>query len=87
MTDALSVEIRENFEFFQGAVGGWLAAHRDRYALLRDRTLIDFFNKPGEAVEAGLKRFDDGRFSIQRVTNRPVDLGFLSYGSGDWPTD
>jgi hypothetical protein len=31
----------------------------------------------------GHNRFGDGNFSVQRVTDRPLDLGFLSYASGD----
>jgi hypothetical protein len=41
------------------------------------------YSRPIEAMQKGLRRFEDGVFSVQRVTDRPVDLGFLSNAVDD----
>ena len=76
-------ELRKNFDYFQKFVGEWMPNHAGKFALLRDGGLVDFFDAPGAAVGLAVEKFDDGKFSIQRVIDRPVDLGFLSYASGD----
>lgn len=56
-----------------------LPDRRGQSALMRDRQVIDFFNRPGLAYSAGHARFGDDRFSIQEVTDEPIDLGFFSH--------
>jgi hypothetical protein len=75
--------IRKNFDYFQGIVRSWMPNHAGQFALLRDGGLVDFFDVPGEAIKSAVEKFEDGQFSIQRVIDHPVDLGFLSYASGD----
>ncbi len=80
-------EITRNFVYFETVVGDLMPRHAGHYALLRDQALVDVYVFPGEAVAAAASRFDDGRFSVQRVIDRPLDLGFLSYGAGDGTAD
>jgi hypothetical protein len=40
---------------------------------------VAFFKKPGDANRAGVEAFPDGIFSIQEVTDEPIDLGFWSH--------
>ena len=80
-------EIRQNFHYFQGVVGGLMASHAGKYALLHGRGIVDLFARPLEALEAGHAQFADGLFSVQRVIDRPFDLGFMSYGSGERTAD
>lgn len=87
MAHAIERETKRNFDFFVSQADSWVASHAGKFALLRRGGLVEFFDKPNEAAQCALDRFPDGEFSIQRVINRPVDLGFLSYGSGDRPTD
>ena len=79
-------EITRNFDYFETVVRDLIPEHAGQYALLRDQAVVDVFERPLEALEAASTRFDDGRFSIQRVIDRPLDLGFLSYGLGDGTT-
>jgi hypothetical protein len=83
MSDLDLVEIHKNFEYFQKVVDDWLPIHAGQFALLRDGELVDFFDQPGAAIGMAVENFEDGKYSVQRVVNRPVDLGFLSYASGD----
>ncbi|MGP1282018.1 MAG: hypothetical protein ACTS1X_03485 [Parasphingopyxis sp.] len=79
--------LRENFHYFQGVVKSLMESHAGQYALLHSKSVIDIFPRPIEALQAGHTQFADGMFSVQKVTDRPFDLGFMSYGSGERPTD
>jgi hypothetical protein len=83
MTDRREREISQNFEFFQTLVGSLLPQHFGEFALLRDRSIVGLFPSAVAAMSDGHLRFEDGIFSVQRVVNKPLDLGFLSYGSSD----
>ena len=76
-------EIERNFEAFETLLGSLLPQKAGHYALLSDTRLVDVFPTAVEALTEGNERFGDGNFSVQRITNRPVDLGFLSYASGE----
>lgn len=75
-------QIDQNYDAFQRVLASLLAGHRDQYALMRDRMIIDYYASAGEAYRGGLARFDDGLFSIQEVTDEPIDLGFFSHVRG-----
>jgi hypothetical protein len=60
-------------------LGSLLPEHRDKHALMRDGEIVGLFAKPGEANRAGVQRYPDGIFSIQEVTDEPIDLGFWSH--------
>jgi len=87
MSDAREAAIRQNFDYFQSIVSGLMDRHAGKYALLRRASLVEVFARPIEALEAGYDRFADGVFSVQKVTDRPFDLGFMSYGSGERAPD
>ena len=72
-------EVDRNYDVFMRQLASLLAEHRDEYALMRDGQIIGFFRKPGEANRVGVERFPDGIFSIQEVTDEPIDLGFFSH--------
>jgi len=72
-------EVDQNYDAFQRALGSILSEHRNQFALMRNRAIIGFFDKPGQAYRDGKLRFSDGIFSIQEVTDEPIDLGFLSH--------
>lgn len=76
-------EIKRNFEAFETLLGTLLPQKAGQYALLSDSQLMGVFPSAVEALAEGNERFGDGNFSVQRITNRPVDLGFLSYASGE----
>lgn len=72
-------EVDRNYDVFMRLLASILTEHRDQYALMRDGEIVGFFDKPGEANRAGMELFDDGIFSIQEVTDEPIDLGFWSH--------
>ena len=87
MPDAREVTIRQNFHYFQGIVGSLMESHAGQYALLHASSVVDIFARPMEALEAGYAKFSDGQFSVQKVIDRPLDLGFISYGAGGRTAD
>ncbi|MEQ1549183.1 MAG: hypothetical protein ABL918_11145 [Chakrabartia sp.] len=80
--DVLKSEVDANFDYFERNLSQFLPDHLGQYALLHQRTLVDFFDKAGDAYRAGLSRFPDKLFSIQEVNDEPVDLGFFSRVGG-----
>lgn len=73
------LEVDRNYDVFARKLASLLPYHRYEFALMRDGEIIDFFVKPGEANRAGVERFPDGIYSIQEVTDEPIDLGFWSH--------
>lgn len=87
MPDPRDAEIRQNFHYFQSVVADLMPRHAGEYVLLHQRSVVDIFKRPVDALNAGMSQFENGLFSVQRVVDRPLDLGFLSYGSGDRTSD
>lgn len=79
MTGSLRGEIEQNFDFFRRNLAGWLGVHEGEYVLLRHATVIDFFESPGEAYRAGLQQFPDDEFSVQRISDEPIELGHMAF--------
>lgn len=80
--DSLKREVDRNYDWFQRNLRRYIADHRGRYALLKSADLVEFFDLPGDAYRSGLARFSDGIFSIQYVTDEPVEIGMMSVAVG-----
>lgn len=72
-------EVDRNYDVFQRSLARLLADHRDEYALMKDGEVVGFFAMPGDALAEAKARFGDGAFSIQEITDEPIDLGFVSH--------
>lgn len=77
--DPQQAEVDQNYDAFQRQLATFLPRHRNEFALMRAREVVSFFASPGEAYRSGLTRFGDVPFSIQEVTDEPIDLGFFSH--------
>jgi hypothetical protein len=75
-------QVDENYDAFMRLIGEILPEHRGQLALMRDRQIVAYFDKPGEAYRTAVSRYPDGVFSIQEVTDEPIDLGFWSHVGG-----
>ena len=71
-------EIDANYDFLQRQLATVLPERRGQYALIKSCRFEGFYDKPGEAYREALARFDDELFSIQEVTDQPLQLGFFS---------
>jgi len=73
------LEVDQNYDAFVRMLGGLLPEHRDQLALMRDGKVVGFYDTPKQALVAAAAKFADGIFSIQEVTDEPIDLGFWSH--------
>ncbi len=76
---AQRAEVDRNYDAFVRLLASLLPDHRNQYALMRDGRIVRFFDKPGDANREGLSLYPDEIFSIQEVTDEPIDLGFWSH--------
>jgi hypothetical protein len=72
-------EVDRNYDAFMRVLGSILQEHRDQLALMRDGNIVGYFGTPRDALGAASELFPDGIFSIQEVTDEPIDLGFWSH--------
>lgn len=68
-----------NYDAFVRMLGGILVDHRDQLALMRDGMIVGYYETPRAALQAADSMFSDQIFSIQEVTDEPLDLGFWSH--------
>jgi hypothetical protein len=78
MPRTLEAEIQRNYATFVQLLGDLLPRDMGRYALLHDCRLAGVFDTPSEAARMGFAKFGHEHYSIQMVTDEPVDLGFMS---------
>jgi len=72
-------EVRSNYTAFRELLPNLLPQHEGQYALMRAQELVGFFPSADAAYRHGMETFEDGLFSIQTVSERPIDLGALSH--------
>lgn len=79
MQDALETEIDRNLFAFQSVLSDLMASGRDQFALLRHQAVNSVHAKLSDALRTGHELFADGVFSVQKITDEPVDLGYFSH--------
>jgi hypothetical protein len=72
-------EVDRNFNFFQKELPTLLTKHRGKFSLIRDCQITGFYDTVVDAQTAGTQLYQDGLFSIQKVTEEVGDLGFYSH--------
>ena len=72
-------EVDENFLEFQKMLPDLLKTHPNQWALMRDKKCVGFYDTLRDADTTGRMLYDDGLFSVQRVSKAVVDLGWFSY--------
>jgi hypothetical protein len=79
MNDAFDAEVDANFDAFRHQLPELLKNHPGGVALMRNCEVAGVFGDVGEALAAGMARFTYRLFSVQEITDKPVDLGFFSH--------
>ena len=80
-SETLEREIDGNYAAFMERLAGLLREDRSgQFALMRDRSIVEFFDSAADAVTFGRKSFSDRIFSVQEVRERPFDSGHFSHG-------
>ena len=73
-------EVNRNYEAFMKQLPELMPTHGDRFALMHDGEIVEFFDTARDAFVAGQALFKpDHCFSIQEVIQGPIDLGFYSH--------
>lgn len=72
-------EVDKNYEVFQRLLPTIIAEHEDKYALMKDGEVIGYYSTLEDAYTTAEKFLADQPFSVQKVTDMPVDLGFFSH--------
>jgi hypothetical protein len=72
-------EVDNNLKFFLEELPKIPQIQRGKFAILRNREIIGFYDTAIDAFRAASTAFSDGIFSIQQVTDTAIDLGYYSH--------
>jgi hypothetical protein len=72
-------EINRNAVRFAELLPGLLADYEGQYVLMQGGKVMGFYPSAMEAQMAGNDRFEDGAFSIQKITEEVEHLGRYAY--------
>jgi hypothetical protein len=72
-------EIDQNLEFFMEKLPNLLNDHKNRYVLLNNKNIVGIYDTIRDAQTTGDKLFQDQLYSIQKVSEVAMDLGFFSH--------
>ena len=78
---ARQAQVDQNLDAFLKELPGLAKTHPGKIALLHDKKIVGFYDTVPDAVTTASAMFPDGMFSIQPVTQIPVELGFYSHTS------
>lgn len=70
-------EIDKNYEFFLKELPNIFSLYSNKYVLLKNAEIIDYFDTLDDAIKYAKMRFEDGLYSIQKVNEPPVNLGYI----------
>jgi hypothetical protein len=70
-------QVKINYEAFKKMLPS-LLKDENKYALLKDGNLIAIYDTMSDAVTTAEKMFSDKLWSIQKITDRPINLGYRS---------
>lgn len=70
-------EIDKNYELFLKELPNIINLYNNKYALLKNSEIIDYFDTMDDAIKYAKIRFEDGLYSIQKVNETPVNLGYV----------
>lgn len=77
--NVIQEQVDRNYEYFKECKGEIGPENQDKFVLIRDQEFIAFYSTRDDALTAGRSQFEDGRFSVQRVSDEPVELGAVGY--------
>ena len=69
-------ELEKNRKAYDNVRGQMEAEHWGRTVLLHDGAVMAIYNDEGDAYDIGCEKFGLGHFSLHRIGNQPIDLGF-----------
>lgn len=76
---ARDVEIDRNLVAFERLLPQLMKSSRGEFALMRNQTVRSVHAKLSDALRTAHNAFPDGIFSVQTITDEPIDLGYYSH--------
>ena len=73
------LEVDKNYKAFKNLLSELIMTDEGRYALMHKSELIACFDTNRDAQQSGEKLLKGKPFSIQKITEKPVDLGIFSH--------
>ena len=77
--EAQRAEVDANYEAFKKMLPNLMPRHKGRWALMRHGECVEAFDTLRDAHLVGKRLYEDGIFSIQKVTNIIADQGWFSH--------
>lgn len=75
MTDAHK-QIKKNESAYLARKEELEALHPGKVLLMHDGEVINAYNDDGDAYSIGCEKYGLGQFSLRRVSQQPIDVGF-----------
>ena len=70
-------EVDKNYDFFKTEVGKIIATHFGQFALLKNASIVDYFDSFEDAEKYANMAYADRLYSIQKVDDTRIELGFI----------
>ena len=77
--EKIQEEVDRNYKFFQEYKSEIPQEKYGKFVLIQNGKFIDFYTTKEDALTAGNSQFEDGIFSVQKVSNDVIDLGSIGY--------
>lgn len=75
--EEIQKEIDRNYETFSRELPNIFNSYNNKYVLLKNAEIIDYFDTIDDAIKYAEYRFKDKLYSIQKVNEQPVNLGYI----------
>jgi Family of unknown function (DUF5678) len=79
MSQSVREQVDKNYEAFVSMLPNIIAQYRNKYALMKDGQIIGYYSTLEDAYMTANKFYPNELYSVQKVTDVPIDLGFFSH--------
>ena len=69
---------KENYDYFLEHKDEIPQEHFHQFVLMHNKDFVGYYNTEDEAFTRGCEEYGMGKFSIQEVNDKPINLGILS---------
>lgn len=75
--EEIQKEVDNNYQFFlkeKDKIPNYLL---DKYVLIRKEQFIEYFDSIDDAIKYAKIKYEDNLYSVQKVNDLPINLGFM----------
>ncbi len=77
--EVIQKEVDANYDAFIKMLPSLLAMHRGQFALLKSQRVVGIYSSAADARTAAEAFIEDKIYSIQKITDVAIDLGYFSH--------